>query len=108
MSGVGPSSHQVGDHPRAVDPDVDLRLPGHRRELAGLAVDSHVPGPLSLAVGTGWCGALTTYGTFSYETLRLFEEGVRPHAVVDFALTLVAGLGTAAGGFAVGAALAGG
>src|SRR5262245_53328581 len=32
---------------------------------------------VGLLVGTGLCGALSTYSTFSYETLRLAEDGAR-------------------------------
>jgi fluoride exporter len=49
-------------------------------------------------VGTGFCGALTTYSTFSYETLRLAQDGARFYAVVNIGGSIVAGLGAAYGG----------
>lgn len=76
--------------------------------LAGLATDGGLPTGVLLAVGTGWCGALSTYSTFGYETVRLFEEGARLFAVLNVVLTLAAGLGSAAAGYLLGVALGGG
>ena len=46
-------------------------------------------------LGTGFCGALTTYSTFSYETLRLVQQGARFYALVNVIASVVAGLGAA-------------
>jgi CrcB protein len=40
-------------------------------------------------------GALTTYSTFSYETLRLVEEGASLLAVANIVVSLVLGLAAA-------------
>jgi fluoride exporter len=58
-------------------------------------------GHLQLLLGTGFCGALTTYSTFSYETLRLAEQGARGYAVVNVAGSLVAGVAAAFAGMAL-------
>jgi fluoride exporter len=52
-------------------------------------------------VGTGFCGALTTYSTFGWETVHLS----RPLAVANAVGSVLAGLGAAGLGLAVGGAL---
>ncbi|WP_030410873.1 fluoride efflux transporter CrcB [Streptomyces sp. NRRL S-1448] len=56
---------------------------------------------LQLLLATGFCGALTTYSTFSYETLRLAEEGARFFALVNVVASVVVGLGAAFAGVAL-------
>lgn len=66
---------------------------------------SNVDPRLTALIGTGFCGALSTYSTFSYETLRLVGEGARFYAVVNVLLSLLAGIGAAALGISIGMAL---
>ncbi|MBW8794514.1 MAG: fluoride efflux transporter CrcB [Streptomyces sp.] len=66
------------------------------------AVSAGAAGPhLQLLLGTGLCGALTTYSTFSYETLRLTETGAGLYAAANVVASLVAGLGAAFAGAAI-------
>ncbi|MGW3626286.1 fluoride efflux transporter FluC [Streptomyces sp. NPDC000880] len=58
--------------------------------LSGAAVTS---GTYAL-LGTGLCGALTTYSTFSYETLRLAERGWMFLAAANVGASLLVGLGS--------------
>ncbi|MBU3865395.1 fluoride efflux transporter CrcB [Streptomyces sp. 4503] len=69
--------------------------------LTGAAAEGAASERVQLLLGTGLCGALTTYSTFSYETLRLAEEGARLFAVANVVLSLVAGVGAAFAGVAL-------
>ncbi|RKT53222.1 fluoride efflux transporter CrcB [Saccharothrix australiensis] len=50
------------------------------------------------SVGTGFCGGLSTYSTFSHETVRLLEDGRHGQALVNVAANLGAGVAAAAVG----------
>lgn len=73
--------------------------------LAGAALVGAQSTTAGLLLGTGLCGALTTYSTLSYETARLFEQRARLYAVANLAGTVLAGIAAAALGFVVTAAL---
>lgn len=48
--------------------------------------------PALAVLGTGFCGALTTYSTFSLDTLCLVEEGEHRKAVLNVVGSLALGL----------------
>lgn len=73
--------------------------------LTGAATTGAVSPRVQLLVGTGLCGALTTYSTFSYETLRLTEQGARLLAAANVTASVVAGLGAAFTGLALSQAI---
>jgi CrcB protein len=73
--------------------------------LTGAATEGAASAHLQLLIGTGLCGALTTYSTFSYETLRLAEEGAGFYAVANVVGSLAAGLGAAFAGTALAQAI---
>lgn len=63
--------------------------------LLGLLTGLAPTHELKLLLGTGLCGALTTYSTFSYETLRLAEQRARTLAVANAGASMLVGLGAA-------------
>jgi CrcB protein len=72
--------------------------------IHGVAVHA-VPGSVNALLGTGLCGALTTYSTFGFETVRLLADRAGTYAVLNVAASVVAGLGAAFCGTAVAQAL---
>lgn len=75
--------------------------------LLGLVAGWPAGPGLAALVGTGFCGALTTYSTFSYETLRLLEGGSRPAALVNVVGSVATGLLSGLAGITLAAALGG-
>ncbi|GAB2973911.1 fluoride efflux transporter CrcB [Nocardioides montaniterrae] len=61
--------------------------------LLGLVAGAAPTAWVSSLVATGFCGALTTYSTFGFETVRLLEERKPQVAATYVVLSLLAGLG---------------
>lgn len=53
-------------------------------------------------VGAGFCGALTTWSTTAWETVRLAEEGEGPTALTNLAVNLAGCLAAAGAGLVIG------
>ena len=70
--------------------------------VAGLASASSAPSWVLTLVGTGFCGALTTFSTFSFETVRLAEAGRWRSAAGNVVISLVLGLVAVAIGWELG------
>ena len=71
--------------------------------LTGLGLSHAFPRVPRVVLGTGFCGAYTTFSTFTFETVRLLEEGALREAVLNTAGTFVAGAVAAAAGLSVAA-----
>jgi CrcB protein len=66
--------------------------------LAGAAAGTRI----GALLGTGFCGTLSTYSTFSFETMRLADERRPGLAVANVVISLLAGIGAAALGWWLG------
>jgi CrcB protein len=75
--------------------------------LLGLLAGLPASPMLMAVVGAGFCGALTTYSTFTYETLRLVQDGAYLYATANIAVSVIAGLGSGYLGLAVAQAITG-
>lgn len=59
--------------------------------LTGAATATTVPAPLQHLVGPGLCATLSTYSTFSFETVRLAETGARLTALANPIISITTG-----------------
>ncbi len=64
--------------------------------VLALAQAGSVSGDIRLILLTGFCGGLTTFSTFSVETIQLVMEGKARLAAVNVGANLALGIGAAA------------
>jgi CrcB protein len=73
--------------------------------ILGALLVADLPKDVAVMTGMGFCGALTTFSTFGYETVRLLEDGSVLEAGLNVAAGLLLGVLAAACGYGVAAAL---
>lgn len=69
--------------------------------VASAVTNAGAPGWLLTLTGTGFCGALTTFSTFGFETIRLIEDGSWGEALLNVTLSVSAGLAAVFAGWAL-------
>lgn len=71
--------------------------------LTGAALYHGFPATPKIILGTGFCGAYTTFSTWTFESVRLVEEGSTTEAFLNAGLSLAIGLCAAGAGLALAA-----
>lgn len=74
--------------------------------LVGAALYHALPTTLGAVVGGGFLGAFTTFSNFTFETVRLWQQGCAGRAAANALGTAVAGAAAAGAGVALALALA--
>jgi CrcB protein len=69
--------------------------------VAGLVDHAGLDPSWRTVLGVGLAGGLTTFSTWSYESVRLLEDGSLPEAAVNVAVSLAVGLAAASLGYAL-------
>jgi len=73
--------------------------------LTGLALHGHLAGLPKVLLEVGFCGAFTTFGTFSFETISLVQEGMYLQASLNALGSAFGCLLAAIAGFALGCSI---
>jgi CrcB protein len=73
--------------------------------LTGLAISNHLSPLAKALLGTGFCGAYSTFSTFTFETVRLLEVGQLLEAAMNVVAGVAVGFVGAVAGLAIGMAL---
>ena len=69
--------------------------------VVGLTANRNLPAAAEVIIDTGFCGALTTFSTFAFETVRLLEEGAVNDAIKNLGLNATFTFALAAIGFSI-------
>jgi fluoride exporter len=69
--------------------------------VVGLGLYHGLGDPVRTVAGTGFVGAYTTFSTFSYETIRLLQDGAYRPALLNVTLCVAGGLAAVTLGLAL-------
>jgi CrcB protein len=70
--------------------------------LVGAGLHHDLSSPWVTVLGTGLIGSYTTFSTFTFDTVRLAEDGQWSTSVLNATVSITAGIGAAAAGLALG------
>jgi CrcB protein len=70
--------------------------------LTGAGLHHGISATWVTVAGTGLIGAYTTFSTFTFDTVRLTEHGQWGFSLMNLLVSVVAGIGAAAAGLALG------